>query len=69
MSCSVSLRLDLDLALLWLWHRLVATALIGPLAWELLYAMAMFLKDKKTEKNGCKQYLVVNVHPHVFLNR
>ena len=23
-----------DLVLLWLWHRLAATALIGPLSWE-----------------------------------
>ena len=27
-----------DLALLWLWYRLVATAPIGPLAWESPYA-------------------------------
>ena len=28
-----------DPSLLWLWCRPVATALIGPLAWELPYAM------------------------------
>ena len=35
MSCGVGLRRDLDLVLLWLWHRLEAAAPIGPLAWEL----------------------------------
>ena len=31
-SCSVGCRLSSDLALLWLWHRLVAAAPIPPLA-------------------------------------
>ena len=31
-SCGVGCRRNLDLALLWLWHRQVATAPIGPLA-------------------------------------
>ena len=35
MSCGVGCRRALDLTLLWLWHRRVATALIGPLAWNL----------------------------------
>ena len=34
MSCGVGCRLGLDPTLLWLWRRLAATALIGPLAWE-----------------------------------
>ena len=34
----------LDLALLWLWHRPVATALIQPLAWEPPYATGTALK-------------------------
>ena len=33
--------------LLWLWSRLVAAALIQPLAWELLYAMGEALKKKR----------------------
>ena len=33
-----------DLALLWLWHRLAATAPIVPLAWEPPYAMGAALK-------------------------
>ena len=34
-------------ALLWLWCRLASVASIGPLAWELPYAMGMALKRKK----------------------
>ena len=34
MSCDVGCRCGSDLALLWLWRRSVATAPIGPLAWE-----------------------------------
>src|SRR5512136_595540 len=38
LSCGVGCRRGSDPALLWLWHRPVATALIRPLAWELPYA-------------------------------
>ena len=34
MSCGVGHRHSPDLALLWLWYRPAATALIQPLAWE-----------------------------------
>ena len=44
MSCGVGHRLDSDPALLWLWRRSAATALIGPLAWEPPYAMDAALK-------------------------
>ena len=33
-SCGVGCRCGSDPTLLWLWRRLVATAPIGPLAWE-----------------------------------
>ena len=46
MSCSVGHRCGLGLALLWLWCRLVAVALIQPLAWELPYAVGAALKRK-----------------------
>ena len=36
-----------DMALLWLWCRLEATAPIQPLAWKLLYAMGVDLKKKE----------------------
>ena len=35
-----------DLALLWLWHRPAAVALIRPLALELPYAVGVVLKIK-----------------------
>ena len=38
MSCGVGCTRGSDPMLLWLWHRPVATAPIGPLAWEPPYA-------------------------------
>ena len=50
MSCDVGRRRGSDPALLWLWWRPAATAPIGPLAWELPYAMGAALKKRqKTE--------------------
>jgi len=54
MSWGVGRRHGSDLALVWLWHRPVATALIRPLAWEPPYAAGVALKrqkDKKKKKN------------------
>ena len=39
-----------DPALLWLWCRLAATAPIGPLAWEPLYAVGVTLKKRVRER-------------------
>ena len=39
-----------DPALLWLWHKLAAAALIQPLAWELPYAAGAALKRQKTTR-------------------
>ena len=50
MSCGVGHRLGSDLALLWLWCRPAATALIQPLAWEPPYAVGVALKIQKKEK-------------------
>ena len=53
MCCGVGGRRGLDLALLWLWCRPAATALIRPIAWEPLCAAGAALKrqkDKKTKK-------------------
>ena len=41
-----------DQALLWLWCRLAAAAVIRPLAWELPYAMGVALKRKEKEKKA-----------------
>ena len=57
-SCGVSRRCGLDLALLWLWHRPAATAQIRPLAWELPYALGAALKGQKTKKNKNKVQLL-----------
>ena len=50
MSCGVDHRHGSDRALLWLWCRPAAVALIGPLAWELLCAERVALKRKKEKK-------------------
>jgi len=50
MSCGVGHRCSLDPLLLWLWHRLAATALIRPLVWELPYAASVALKKSKKKK-------------------
>ena len=51
MSCGVGHRHGLGPMLLWLWHRLVAAALIQPLAWEPPYATCAALKRKKRKEN------------------
>ena len=39
-----------DLALLWLWRRPAAVALIRPLVWKPPYAMGADLKNKKKKR-------------------
>ena len=52
----VGCRWGSDPRLLWLWHRLEALALIGPLAWRPPYAMGTALKrPKKTKKRQKKK--------------
>ena len=50
MSYGVGRKSGLDPALLWLWHRPAATALIGPLAWGPPYAVSAALKRQKQNK-------------------
>ena len=60
-SCGVGRRRGSDPALLWVWRRPVATAPIGPLAWEPPYAAGApqkRAKDKKRKKKR-KSDLVV----------
>ena len=47
MSCDVGCRLCLDHALLWLSRRLAAVAPVGPLAWELPFAVGVARQSKK----------------------
>jgi len=59
-SCGVRRRRGSDPALLWLWRRPVATALIRPLAWEPLYAAGEakdMAKKKKKKKEGTFLYI------------
>ena len=50
MSCSVDHTCGSDPVLLLLWHRLEATAPIGPLTWESPYAVGMALEKTKRQK-------------------
>ena len=61
MCCGVGRRRGSDPALLWLWCRLAATALIRPLAWEppcaveAVQEMAKRQKKKKKKKDRDNQ--------------
>ena len=44
-----------DLALLWLWCRMVAVALIRPLAWKPQYATGVVLKTTTTKNKKQKK--------------
>ena len=56
MSSGAGLRGNADPALLWLWCRPAAVALIQLLAWELTYATGVTVKSKKqTNKQTNKQ--------------
>ena len=52
MSYAVDCRHGLDPALLWLWCRPVATALIQPPAWEPSYAIGAVVKRQKKINYG-----------------
>ena len=56
MSCGAGHRHGSDLALLWLWHRPAAVALIGTLAWGPPYAVGVALKKQKKKINICFLY-------------
>ena len=55
MSCGVGRRCGLDPVLLWLWHRPVTTAPIGPLAWEPPYAAGVALEKATRQKDKKKK--------------
>ena len=63
MSCGVGCRHGSNLALLWLWHRLAAIALIPPLAWEFPYAIGAALKKKKKGPEHTILYQSACHHP------
>jgi len=55
MSCGVGCRRGSDPALLWLWRRLAATALIQPLAWEPPYAVGAAQRNSKKTRERPKE--------------
>ena len=61
LSCDAGHRCGSDLVLLWLWRRLAATAPIGPLAWEPLYASGDTLKKTKKKTYPDSAILAVAV--------
>ena len=68
MSCDVGRRRVSDRALLWLWCRPAAAALIRPLAWESPYAVGAALKRRKKKKEKKKKGLVcVSLDLHLYL--
>ena len=60
MSCGVGCRRSSDPELLWLWRRLVATAPIGPLAWEPPYAAGVAQEMGKRQKKKKKDPVYLN---------
>ena len=54
MSCGVGHRHGSGPALLWLWCRLAATALIQPLTWEPPYAIGAAQKMAKRQEKKIK---------------
>ena len=61
MSCGVGRRCSSNPALLWLWSRPAATALIGPLAGEPPYASSAALKRKTKRPKKKKKKKEVNL--------
>ena len=55
MNCGVGHRCGSDPSLLWLWHRLAATALIRFLVWEPPYTAGAALEKTKRQKKKKKK--------------
>ena len=55
MSCGVGRKHGSDPVLLWLWRRPVATAPVGPLAWESPYAAGAAQEIAKRQKKRKKK--------------
>ena len=61
MSCGVGCRRGSDPELLWLWRRLVATALIGPPSLGPPYAVGAAQEKAKRPKKRQLRILVISV--------
>ena len=62
MRSGVGRRHGLDPVLLWLWHRLAATAPIYLLAWEPPHASGEALRRQKKKKNPLKSAEQLSFH-------
>ena len=69
MSCGVGCRRGSDLALLWLWCRLAATAPIQPVAWEPPYAVGAALEKAKRPKKKKKIILKISFRVPVLVQQ
>ena len=58
-----------DLALLWLWGGLAATALIQSLAWEFPYVAGEVLKSKRKKKSNKKTQLLKFIKHLICVNQ
>ena len=67
MSCGVGRRHSSDPALLWLWCRPAAIALIGPLAWEPPYAAGAALEKTERQKIKNQFFFFFNSRTESFL--
>ena len=61
MSCGVGCRCGFDLALLWLWCRPAAVALIGPLGWQSPHATGVALKSPPPPKKNYRPVFLMNI--------
>ena len=79
-SCGVGCKCSLDPTLLWLWCRLAAVALIGPLVWEPPYVMGAALKKQRDQTKPNTPHVFIHTHTmvlsgsreqikHLFLDR
>ena len=66
--CGVGRRCGSDPALLWLWFRPAAAALIQPLAWELPCAMGVALKEENNPEGFIFASLYVRLLCGIFLS-
>ena len=62
MSYGVGCRCGSNPTLLWLWHRLVATAPIRPIAWEPPSAKGVALEKTKDKKKQTKDLVSSILH-------
>ena len=66
-SCGVGCRHDSDLALLSLWCRPAARALIQPLAWELPYAACAAVKRQIYINTHTQTHTHTHTHTHTCI--